>query len=241
MKDEFASKQQARQSVWDRLQNEKLAAFPFPPHGRIPNFKGSTQAALRLFEIPVFAEAKRIKVNPDSSQRAVRTEALRRGIVVYVPTPRLAGGFMKFDPLDIDPSDISAASTMSRCKPYATDVPLTDLPQLDAIVCGSVAVTNGGFRAGKGEGYSDMEFAILAELGHRPVPVATTVHDVQLVAGLPQSENDLPLSFIVTPTRTIEISNPPAPPSGIEWDALPNGALEAMPVLRELKELMTRP
>jgi hypothetical protein len=37
---------------------------------------------------------------------------------------------------------------------------------LDAIICGSVAVTRDGRRCGKGEGYSDLEFAILRELGH---------------------------------------------------------------------------
>ena len=50
------------------------------------------------------------------------------------------------------------------------------MPRLDAIVCSSVAVTREGRRCGKGEGYSDPEFAILRELGHPPVPIATTMH-----------------------------------------------------------------
>ncbi len=240
MSGEFASKQAARGAVWDRLQDERLAAFPFPPHGRIPNFKGAAEAARRLFEVPVFAGARRIKVNPDSAQRPVRAEALRRGITVFVPTPRLAGGFMKLDPATIAPEEITEAATMSKCRRFATDVALGDLPQLDAIVCGSVAVTSAGFRCGKGEGYSDIEFAILAELGHQPVPVATTVHDVQVVAGFPQAGNDLPLSFIVTPERTTTVETPPAPPRGIAWDRLSDADFEAMPVLAELKALLAR-
>ena len=55
-------------------------------------------------------------------------------------------------------------------------VALADMPRLDAIVCGSVAVTREGRRCGKGEGYSHLEFAILRELGHPPVPIATTMH-----------------------------------------------------------------
>lgn len=234
---DFASKQAARGAVWDRLQDERLAAFPFPPHRRIPNFKGAAQAAARLFEIPAFRDAERIKVNPDAAQRPVRAEALRRGITVYVPTPRLAGGFMKLDPARISPQDIPAATTMSKCRRFAEDVALAELPQLDAIVCGSVAVTPAGFRCGKGEGYSDMEFAILAELGHAPVPVATTVHDVQLLDGFPQADNDLPLSFIVTPSRTHAVARPPAPPGGIDWARLTPADLEAMPVLAELKAM----
>ena len=70
------------------------------------------------------------------------------------------------------------------------------MPGLDAIVCGSVAVTRDGRRCGKGEGYSDLEFAILRELGHPPVPVATTVHDLQVVASVPRDPTDQPLSVI---------------------------------------------
>lgn len=234
----FASKEAARGAVWDRLKEEKLAAFPFPPHGRIPNFKGTAEAARRLFEIPVFRDARRIKVNPDAPQRPVRAEALRRGITVYVPTPRLAGGFMKLDPSRISPQDIPAAVTMTKCGAFVEDVPLTELPQLDAIVCGSVAVTEAGFRCGKGEGYSDMEFAILAELGHNPVPVATTIHEVQLVRDFPQASNDLPISYVVTPERIVEVDTPPTPPKGIEWDRLSAADLDAMPVLAELKALL---
>ena len=76
------------------------------------------------------------------------------------------------------------------------------MPQLDAIVCDSVAVTRDGRRCGKGEGCSDLEFAILRELGHPPVPVATTVHDLQVVASVPQDPTDQPLSVIATPWQT---------------------------------------
>ena len=148
---------------------------------------------------------------------------------------------MKLDPARISPQDIPAATTMSKCRRFAEDVALTELPQLDAIVCGSVAVTAAGLRCGKGEGYSDIEFAILAELGHAPVPVATTVHEVQLVGGFPQAGNDLPLAFIVTPIRIHAVAEPPAPPKGIDWARLTPADLEAMPVLAELKALQGEP
>lgn len=236
----FSDKAAARGWVWDRLQDERLAAFPFPPHGRIPNFKGAGRAAGRLFEIPVFAQARRIKINPDSAQAPVRAEALKRDISVYVPTPRLKGGFMLLDPALIEPDQIAAAATMSKVHDFAHSVKLEELPQLDAIVCGSVAVTRAGERSGKGEGYSDIEFAILAELGHAPVPVATTVHSVQVVDGFPTAANDLPLTWIVTPEEIIEVKCPPPAPKGIDWDRLPDHALEEMPVLAELKQLDRR-
>ena len=125
---------------------------------------------------------------------------------------------------------------MSKCRDFAQDVTLADLPQMDAIVCGSVAVTGRGYRAGKGAGYSDMEFAILAELGHNPVPVATTVHDIQVVDGLPQTATDQGLSYIVTPTRIITCTGVPATPERIEWETLTTEDLDAMPVLKELRD-----
>jgi len=223
--------------VWDRLKAEKLAAFPFPPHGRIPNFKGAKQAALRLFHEPEWRDAKRLKVNPDSPQKYVRAEALRRAIDVYIPTPRLKGGFMRLNPAKIPFDAIADASQMSRCARWAETVSLADIPQMDAIVTGCVAVTKSGRRAGKGGGYSDIEYGILRELGHEPVPVATTVNDIQVVGAIPIETNDLPLSVVATPTQTVRVTNPPPAPSAIEWDRLSDQDLREMPILTELKTL----
>ncbi len=230
----FPTKAAAREAVWDRLQEARVAAFPFPPHGRIPNFVGARQAAQRLFELPIWKGVTKIKVNPDAPQKPVREEALRRGIIVFVPTPRLRGGFRKLDPAKIPASKISEATSISKTSRWAAEVPLRSLPQLDLIVAGSVAVTRTGRRCGKGEGYSDIEFAILRELGHRPVPVVTTVHALQVVQQFPRERNDLPLSWIVTPDAAIRIKHPPAPPAGVDWTLLSKQDLEEMPILGEL-------
>lgn len=236
----YPTKQSARQAIWDRLKTEKLAAFPFPPHGRIPNFKGAKDAALRLFDEPEWRDAKCIKVNPDSPQKYVRAEALRRGIVVYVPTPKLKAGFLKLEPAKIPFDAIVDASMMSRCARWAEPVALGDLPQMDAIVTGCVAVTESGRRAGKGAGYSDIEFAILRELGHDSVPVATTVNDVQVVGAFPIESNDLPLTVIATPTQIYRVASPPPAPTGIEWDRLTAQDLDDMPMLKELRDMKRR-
>jgi 5-formyltetrahydrofolate cyclo-ligase len=226
--------------VWDALQAAGVARFPFPPHGRIPNFQGAEQAAERLLTHPLFANARRIKVNPDAPQRPLRAAALARGIVVFVPTPRLRGGFRRFDPAKIPPDRIADAASLSRGSRWGEAVALRDLPRLDAIVAGSVAVTRDGRRCGKGEGYSDLEFAILRELGHPPVPVATTVHALQIVGDFPRDSNDLPLSLIVTADETISVKRPPPAPAGIEWERLSEADLDEMPVLRELRRLLPR-
>ena len=68
----FADKSAARQWVWDRLGADGVARFPFPPHGRIPNFLGAEVAALRLLDVEPWKSATAIKVNPDSPQRPLR-------------------------------------------------------------------------------------------------------------------------------------------------------------------------
>ena len=240
MTDRFPDKAAARQAVWDRLKAERLAAFPFPPHGRIPNFKGARAAAARLFTHPTWRDARRIKVNPDTPQAYVREEALRRGITVYVPTPRLAGGFKRLDPARIPPEKHAEAARRANWDRWAEDVELEELPQMDAIVVGSVAVTPDGRRAGKGAGYADLEFAILRELGHRPAPVGTTVHAVQVVADFPVTATDLPLSAIATPDAIIAVAAPPAPPPGVVWELVDATARAEMPVLQTLWERKRR-
>src|SRR6516162_4614279 len=63
----FADKRAARQWVWDTLRAEGVARFPFPPHGRIPNFAGAELAAARLLDIEPWKSATAIKVNPDAA------------------------------------------------------------------------------------------------------------------------------------------------------------------------------
>ena len=134
MDQDFADKSAARQWVWDRLAAEGVARFPFPPHGRIPNFAGAELAAARLLDIEPWKSAMVIKVNPDSPRRPLRAAALRRGITVFVPTPRLRGGFKKLDPRRIPPDKIEAAASLSRGDRWSEEVALADMPRLDAIV-----------------------------------------------------------------------------------------------------------
>ena len=147
--------------------------------------------------------------------------------------PRLAGGFMVLDPASIPAELAWQAAARAAWPRFATPVELKDLPPFDAIVTGCVAVTPAGKRAGKGAGYSDLEFAILRELGHAPAAVATTVHDVQVVEDFPIAPHDQPLSLIATPTRLIDIANPLPAPTGIDWQHLPKDAFDLMPILRE--------
>lgn len=233
----FDDKAAARAAVWQSMMDHKVARFPFPIKGRIPNFAGADAAAAHLLSHPAFASVRCVKVNPDSPQRYVRKGLLERGIAVVTPTPRLRGGFYLLDPERIPAENHWDAASMKMGGRFGEPLALDRLPHVDLVVMGSVAVTREGKRLGKGHGYADLEYAILRELGNEAVPVATTVHDLQILESFPMLAHDVAVSIIATPHELIEVPSPPLTVPGIDWDALPADVFEQMPVLRELREL----
>src|SRR5688500_3539568 len=125
------TKQAIRLAVWDRLTRERLAAFPLPIKGRIPNFVGASRAARRLSELPEFQATQIVKVNPDSPQRPVRLLALRAGKTVLVPTPRLQDGFLLLDPTRLQSTQLARAATIQGAADLGRPVSLDDLPRPD--------------------------------------------------------------------------------------------------------------
>jgi 5-formyltetrahydrofolate cyclo-ligase len=230
-------KQALREQVWDALEQSGEARFPFPPHGRIPNFNGADEAAERLAAQPEFVAADAIKINPDSPQRPVRKRALDAGKTLYVAVPRLAEEdcFVELDPDTVD--DIDNATTISGASEEGVQVPPDDVAPIDLVVSGSVAVNEAGDRIGKGEGYSDLEYAILRELGlvSRETPVATTIHETQLRAEpFDTAAHDVSMDVVVTPDRVIR-PDEGHKPAGIDWELLSAERLAEIPVLERFQ------
>lgn len=231
------NKQELRERVWDELEKSGEARFPFPPHGRIPNFAGADQAAQRLVETKAWREADTIKSNPDSPQLAVRRAALREGKTVYMAVPRLRDEkcFLRLDPAKIE--DIDHATTLSGSSEVGLQVDPNDVEPIDLVVSGSVAVDDAGSRIGKGEGYSDLEYAILREFGllNEDTTIATTVHERQVrPITLPSTRLDVPMDIICTPERTLR-PDPTGKPTGIDWEALSAEQRSEIPILEAIR------
>jgi 5-formyltetrahydrofolate cyclo-ligase len=230
------NKQNLRDRIWDLLEAEGIARFPFPPHDRIPNFAGAKDAADRLAETEEWHSAETIKANPDAPQLPVRRRALREGKTVYMAVPQLRDEkpFYELDRAEIPPEEYDSAPTISHVEEYARQVGPEAVPTIDLIVSGSVAVTEAGARVGKGEGYSDLEYAVLRELGlvEERTPVATTVHDEQVVdEEVGVETHDVPMDLVVTPTETIRTETEFERPAGVFWDALSDERIAEIPVL----------
>lgn len=232
------SKEILRKEIWDLLQRKKVARFP-GAEGRIPNFLGAEACARLISSMGSWIEAKTLKVNPDSPQRAIRQKALEQGKTLYMAVPRLSGDkpFIELDAKSLKCSKYVASSIKGAAK-YGRPVNLDAVKKIDLIVCGSVAVNRKGARVGKGGGYSDLEFALLTEEKkiHRNTLIITSVHPLQIVNDpIPMTEHDIPLSAIVTPEGIIEIESQLPRPKGIYWKMLPSEKIEAIPVLKGRK------
>jgi 5-formyltetrahydrofolate cyclo-ligase len=51
-------KQKLREKIWKLLKKKKIAKFPLPCFGRIPNFEGTEKAAKLLTTLPEWKMAK---------------------------------------------------------------------------------------------------------------------------------------------------------------------------------------
>jgi len=113
------------------------------------------------------------------------------------------------------------------------------MPQIDLIVAGSVAVDAAGNRVGKGEGFSDLEFAVLRGFDRvdADTTVATTVHESQVVddGNIDPDRHDVPLDLVMTPTQAVTTSAVAERPDGLSWDDLDAEKIEEIPVLQRLQ------
>ena len=229
------SKDAIRASIWETLQNQKVARFPGAT-GRIPNFIGAEACAKRLAETRFWKNATVLKINPDSPQRAIRQLALSEGKLIYMAVPRLRSDrpFIELDPKKLKCSPY-AASSIKGASQHGRAVTVDRVRKIDLVVCGSVAVNRRGARVGKGGGFSDLEFALLTEnkLIERNTSIVTSVHPLQIVdEEIPMTEHDIPLTAIVTPAEVIEIGTRSPRPKSIYWNLLPKEKIDEIPVLK---------
>ena len=238
-----------RKRIWDYMEENDIARFPRPVHHRIPNFVGADKAAKNLRDLPEFSSATIVKVNPDTPQRPVRHFVLQDQKKLLTPQPRLRTGFFSTLQMSELPSlvEIDQCTNSKGVVKYGTPITLNEEYTVDLVVVGSTAVCpRTGARVGKGEGFAELEWGILSAQGNLDAstcPVVTTCHDCQVVdnpADMPEgwelTQHDVPVDIIVTPTRTIRVSDRAPKPSGIFWELLSPQKLASIKVLRQLKQ-----
>lgn len=232
------SKDKVRKEIWAAMDREGVSRFP-GAEGRIPNFAGAKLAAERLAGHRLWKRARTIKVNPDSPQTHVRRIALEEGKTLVMAVPRLRDPhpFRLLDPKKLNKKQIREAATIKGALRHGRVVAEEEIPDIDFLLCGSVAVNLNGARVGKGGGYSDLEFALLVEAGRidEHTTVGTTVHPLQILrANLPMLAHDLPIDLIATPRTMIDLEGAYDRPRGILWDHLQPPQIREIPILERM-------
>ena len=225
-------KSRRRREIWEALQRERVARFPFPPQDRIPNFEGALEAARELVKTPEFQGAQVVKANPDAPQLPLRSEVLRAGKRLVMPVPRLQDPrcFRLLRPGTATPPTIEAALSRGEAL-FPEEVPFVDL-----VVAGSVGVGPRGERLGKGGGFSDLEWGLLTTVKRVGIAtrVATTIHPLQRrEVNLPMLPHDVPLDLAATPRGVERFPTFLPRPSGILPEELTPATLSGIPWLKE--------
>ncbi|XP_020375696.2 methenyltetrahydrofolate synthase domain-containing protein isoform X1 [Rhincodon typus] len=235
------SKWDVRQKVWDYMEANNLANFPRPVHHRIPNFKGAYDACNRIKNLDSFIKTSDVKVDPDKPLEGVRLATLQARKTLLVPTPRLRTGLFNkiIPPPGASKEVVRVCSTAQGVKDFSVPIGLDANIHVDLVVVGSVAVSDKGWRIGKGEGFADLEYAMMVSMGavDENTVVVTTVHDCQLL-DIPEElmdNHDLTVDYILTPTRVIKTNCSCSKPQGIIWSKVDSEMMEKIPILKSLQ------
>ncbi|MHA1645684.1 MAG: 5-formyltetrahydrofolate cyclo-ligase [Candidatus Freyarchaeota archaeon] len=193
----WKSKREVRRYVWDLMVRERVAAFPYPPHGRIPNFVGAEAAAKQIRKLDEYGRAECVFSPPDGVLIPFRRMVLRDGKILAYSTPHMKSFKMMKPgaPIRVAIRDlVRGGELLTR--------------SVDVAVVGSVAVDMGGNRIGKGSGYGDRELAYLKKMNPELLS-GTLVHSKQVFEDLSHlAENhDIPVDFILTEKELIVVSS----------------------------------
>ena len=232
------TKDQIRKAVWKSMDREGVSRFP-GAEGRIPNFAGAKAAAERLAGHRVWKRAHVVKANPDSPQTHARRAALEEGKTLIMAVPRLRDvhPFRLLEPKRLSKGALREAATIKGALRHGRVVAVDELPEIDFVLCGSVAVNLSGARVGKGGGFSDLEYGILIDAGRIDdhTIVATTVHPIQILREhLMMTKHDLPVDLVATPRAAIEVERDYPRPRGILWDHLQPPQIREIPILERM-------
>jgi 5-formyltetrahydrofolate cyclo-ligase len=213
----------------------------------IADFEGSDDCAQRVRQLDAYGIDGPLFITPDNSTEALRAQAMSDGRTILMTTYGIGRGFLLLDSSSVPAGDRRYAATLDGMDRYARPVTLAELrggPMIALLVTGGSAVSANGVRFGKGHGYFDLEWAILSEIGlvDESSQIADVVHDCQVVdETLIGEDHDVPVDWVITPTRTIAVGDAGRTPGRIRWDLLLNSPLSTIPPIRELRDGLPGP
>jgi 5-formyltetrahydrofolate cyclo-ligase len=174
-----------RERIWSALVKQNAAAYPLPPHGHNPNFKGSSTAAKKLILHPLWTTSSVILTGMEAALGGLRALALEQKKILIVPHRTKAGSYWRLE------NAPKAAAKLPNMPIYG--MAITSLEGVQLAVLASVIVDKTGQRLSKGFGFG----------AHGPpvqVPVLTIAHQLMLLEKLP-FEADSTVAGFATPNQ----------------------------------------
>ncbi|MEM9137054.1 MAG: 5-formyltetrahydrofolate cyclo-ligase [Cyanobacteria bacterium P01_F01_bin.42] len=247
-----SAKDSIRSEIWETLSsNNAVFSSPF---GKIPAFKTSDAAAQSLSKLPIWQQADVIKCNPDTAQLPVRQLALTLGKTVLMAVPQLRQEhcFVALTAQMAQTAELSIedAAIAKNALRIGQPIRFEEMPRIDLVMVGCVAVDRQGGRTGKGAGFADLELAMLQyfERIDAQTPIVTTVDPIQVLESpLPMEAHDWPLDWIVTSKEAIATHTTYPRPKRLDWSSIQADQWQSIPVLKRLRraqiqsELTIRP
>ncbi len=157
-----------REQIWSELVRQNAAAYPLPPHGHNPNFKGARAAAKHLIKHPLLLGHTTILVGMEAVLLPLRGMLLEAGYVLIVPHRTKKNTYWKLEGVD------KAAARIENFQVFGIN---TSLEAVEVAVIASVVLDVSGARLSKGFGFS-------AKGAPVDVPTLTLVHSQMIVPAL---------------------------------------------------------
>jgi 5-formyltetrahydrofolate cyclo-ligase len=217
------SKDAIRLQIRERLARTRVTRFP-DDERRVPNFRGAENAAALLRRLTIWRRARAIVFDTSAPQSVLRRSALAEGKTVYLAVGSLRADrcFLELDPQRLGARAWRAASLRQALRSGRLITP-DQLPAIDLVVTGAIAVNRQGAMLGNGGGLFDLKYGLLRHLGkiREYTPVVTTVHSLQVIDDrIPMRAHDVPFDFAVTPDDVIAAPSLYSRPRGVLWDLL---------------------
>jgi 5-formyltetrahydrofolate cyclo-ligase len=209
----------------------------------IADFEGSDECAKTVRSLRAYQAGGLLFITPDNSTEELRAQAMADNRPFLMTTYGIVRGFLYLAPQDVPPAERRYAATLDGMDRYATPVSLREIGELGPVsllVTGGSAVSRNGVRFGKGHGFFDLEYALLSEIGAvgPGSQIVDVVHDCQVIDGeLAGEEHDVPVDWIVTPTRCLRIPDNGRAPGRVRWELLDGSPLLSVPPIQELARL----
>jgi 5-formyltetrahydrofolate cyclo-ligase len=178
-----------REHIWSELVRQNAAAYPMPPHGHNPNFKGAQGAAKRLMLHPLMTGSGVVVVGMEAVLGPVRALLLERGVTIIVPHRTKAGRYWRVKDAP------KAAAKLPNLPIFGLET--GSLEDAELAVIASTLVTETGSRWSKGFGWGS----------HGPpvsVPALTVAHALMVFKAL-DLEPDSRVAGFATPERLVVI------------------------------------